>query len=246
MKRSVNHALAAAVVGIGLAGGVVVAQAPTATTGSGTATTQAPGSAATGQGQAGQPGQPGQLGQAGHRGGGPGGQDGPGRGQDQAPTTASVTTEIGNLTQRLTSVKADRDFATGKMDLTTVNALIDKATALQTQAQTALTANNLTLASGDARAAESALRSADDLIVASIGTTGLPSAANRPARHAGGTQRRTTTDGGSAEGAFEQRAGAHLSADRERDEHRQGEQQHRRRRSLLLHHDRAGPLQAGV
>jgi TolA-binding protein len=63
-----------------------------------------------------------------------------------------------------------------------VSALINQATALQTQAQTALTANNLTLASGDARAAERALRSADDLIVASIGTTGLPSAANRPAR----------------------------------------------------------------
>jgi TolA-binding protein len=82
----------------------------------------------------------------------------------------------------LTNVKADSDFANGKMDLTTVSALINQATALQTQAQTALTANNLTLASGDARAAESALRSADDLIVASIGTTGLPSAANRPAR----------------------------------------------------------------
>ncbi|MGI8855038.1 MAG: hypothetical protein ACR2JW_04755 [Thermomicrobiales bacterium] len=187
MKRSVNQALAAAVLGIGLAGGVVVAQAPTATTGSGTATTQSPagtqspGGTAPGQGPAGQPGQPGQKGP---RGGGPDGIDGPGRGQSQTPTTASVTTEISNLTQRLTSVKADRDFATGKMDLTTVNALFDKATALQTQAQTAQTANNLTLASGDVRAAESALRSADDLIVASIGTTGLPSAANRPARTA--------------------------------------------------------------
>ncbi len=68
------------------------------------------------------------------------------------------------------------------MDLTTVNSLIDKASALQGQAQSALTANNLTQASGYARAAEDALRSADDLIVASIGTTGLPSAANRPAR----------------------------------------------------------------
>jgi hypothetical protein len=179
MKRSVNHALAAAVLGIGLAGGVVVAQTPTATTGSGTATTQAPSGTSTTQNQPGQPGQPGQMGP---RGMGPGGPDGPGRGQPQTPTTASVTTEIGNLTKTLTSVKADSDFANGKMDLTTVSALINQATALQTQAQTALTANNLTLASGDARAAESALRSADDLIVASIGTTGLPSAANRPAR----------------------------------------------------------------
>jgi TolA-binding protein len=179
MKRSVNHALAAAVLGIGLAGGVVVAQTPTATTGSGTATTQAPSGTSTTQNQPGQPGQPGQMGP---RGMGPGGPDGPGRGQLQTPTTASVTTEIGNLTKTLTSVKADSDFANGKMDLTTVSALINQATALQTQAQTALTANNLTLASGDARAAESALRSADDLIVASIGTTGLPSAANRPAR----------------------------------------------------------------
>jgi TolA-binding protein len=177
MKRSVNQALAAAVLGIGLAGGVVVAQAPTATTGSGATTTQAPTGTATGQGQPGQAGQPG--GQMGPGDRGPGG---PGRGQPQTPTTASVTTEISNLTQRITSVKADRDFATGKTDLTTVNALIDKATALQTQAQSALTANNLTQANGDARAAESALRSADDLIVASIGTTGLPSAANRPAR----------------------------------------------------------------
>jgi TolA-binding protein len=177
MKRSVNQALAAAVLGIGLAGGVVVAQAPTATTGSGATTTQAPTGTATGQGQPGQAGQPGGQMGPGYR--GPGG---PGRGQPQTPTTASVTTEISNLTQRITSVKADRDFATGKTDLTTVNALIDKATALQTQAQSALTANNLTQANGDARAAESALRSADDLIVASIGTTGLPSAANRPAR----------------------------------------------------------------
>jgi TolA-binding protein len=179
MKRSVNHALAATVLGIGLAGGVVVAQTPTATTGSGTATTQAPSGTSTTQNQPGQPGQPGQMGP---RGMGPGGPDGPGRGQLQTPTTASVTTEIGNLTKTLTSVKADSDFANGKMDLTTVSALINQATALQTQAQTALTANNLTLASGDAGAAESALRSADDLIVASIGTTGLPSAANRPAR----------------------------------------------------------------
>jgi hypothetical protein len=179
MKRSVNHALAAAVLGMGLAGGVVIAQTPTATTGSGTATTQAPSGASTTQNQPGQPGQPGQMGP---RGMGPGGPGGPGRGQPQAPTTASVTTEISNLTKTLTSVKADSDFANGKMDLTTVSALINQATALQTQAQTALTANNLTLASGDARAAERALRSADDLIVASIGTTGLPSAANRPAR----------------------------------------------------------------
>jgi hypothetical protein len=179
MKRSVNHALAAAVLGMGLAGGVVIAQTPTATTGSGAATTQAPSGASTTQNQPGQPGQPGQMGP---RGMGPGGPGGPGRGQPQAPTTASVTTEISNLTKTLTSVKADSDFANGKMDLTTVSALINQATALQTQAQTALTANNLTLASGDARAAERALRSADDLIVASIGTTGLPSAANRPAR----------------------------------------------------------------
>jgi hypothetical protein len=179
MKRSVNHALAAAVLGMGLAGGVVIAQTPTATTGSGAATTQAPSGASTTQNQPGQPGQPGQMGP---RGMGPGGPGGPGRGQPQAPTTASVTTEISNLTKTLTSVKADSDFANGKMDLTTVSALINQATALQTQAQTALTANNLTLASGDARAAQSALRSADDLIVASIGTTGLPSAANRPAR----------------------------------------------------------------
>ena len=169
-----------------------MAQTPTATTGSGTATapvsstattgTQAPGGASTTQNPSGQTGQPGQMGPGGRGPGGPGGQAGPGRGQPQAPTTASVTTEISNLTQQFTSVKADRDFANGKMDLTTVNALIDKATALQTQAQTALTANNLTLASGDARAADSALHSADDLIVASIGSTGLPSAANRPAR----------------------------------------------------------------
>ena len=190
MKRSVNHALAAAVLGIGLAGGVVVAQTPTATTGSGTATTQAPSGTSTTQNQPGQPGQPGKMGP---RGMGPGGPGGPGRGQPQTPTTASVTTEISNLTKTLTSVKADSDFANGKMDLTTVSALINQATALQTQAQTALTANNLTLASGDARAAESALRSADDLIVASIGTTGLPSAANRPARPTPATPATTPT-----------------------------------------------------
>lgn len=190
MKRSVNHAIAAAMLGLGMTGAVALAQTPTTTPATGTATVtqpagtaQAPGATAP-QGPGGMPSGQGQPGGPGQRGGGPGG---PGRGQPQTPTTASVTTELGNLTQETTSVKADRDFANGKMDLTTVNALIDKASALQTQAQSALTANNLTLASGDAHAAESALHSADDLIVAGIGTTGLPSAANRPARPAPAT-----------------------------------------------------------
>ncbi len=181
MKRSVNHAIAAAVLGLGLAGGVAIAQTPATTPTTATTTTtqspnanapQAPGSAPTG---------PGRPGPQGPRGQGPGDY---GIGGPQTPTTASVTTQISNLTQAITSAKADRDFANGKMDLTTVNALIDRASALQGQAQSALTANNLTLASGDARAAQGALRSADDLIVASIGATGLPSAANRPARPA--------------------------------------------------------------
>ena len=165
MKRSVNHAIAAAVLGLGLAGGVALADTPTATPGTGTATTNQPGAQPGPGGPNGQPGRP----------------PGPGRGPEQTPTTDSVTKEISNLTQEITSVKADRDFATGKMDLTTVNALIDRAGALQTQAQTALTANNLTQASGYAHAAMGAVRSADDLIVASIGRTGLPSAANHPA-----------------------------------------------------------------
>lgn len=185
MKLSVKRAIAATVIGLGVTGGAVLADTATTTPASGTATvtqpagtTQSPGNAAT------QPGQPGQR--PGGRGGsgGPGGPDGPGKGQHAAPTTASVTTEISNLAKDLTSVQADRDFANGKMDLTTVNSLIDKATALQGQAQSALTANNLTAASGTARAAQDALHSADDLIVASIGSTGLPSAANRPARPA--------------------------------------------------------------
>ncbi|MHB8645315.1 MAG: hypothetical protein ACYDAR_05960 [Thermomicrobiales bacterium] len=178
MKRPVNHAIAAAVVGLGLAGGVAMAATPTTTPATGaTATTQSP----TTNGAPAGPGQPDQPGDREK------GQGGPGRGQLQTPTTASVTTEISNLTKSITSVTADRDFANGKMDLTTVNSLIDKATALQGQAQTALTANNLTQASGDARAAEDALRGAHDLIVASIGTTGLPSAANRPTRPAPAT-----------------------------------------------------------
>ncbi len=177
MKRSVKHSIAAAVLGLGLAGGVVAAQTPITTPATGTApTTQAPNGTTPGnQG----PGQGGPM--IGHRGGGPDGGPGGGRGM-QAPTTDSVTKEIASLTTSLTSIKADRDFANGKMDVTTVSVLIDKATALQTQAQSALTANNLTQASGYVHAAQSALRSADDLIVASIGTTGLPSAANRPAR----------------------------------------------------------------
>lgn len=98
------------------------------------------------------------------------------------PTTASVTKEISNFDTQLTSVKADRDYANGKMDLAVVNGLIDRTSALRSAAQSALTANNLTQAGSDIRAAESALRGADDLIIASLGTTGLPSAANRPAR----------------------------------------------------------------
>jgi len=182
MKRSVQRAIAATVIGLGVTGGVVLAQTPTTTPATGTSTVTQP------------------AGQMPNANGpqGPGGpQGGPGRGpggQPQAPTTDSVTKEIANLTQSITSVKADRDFATGKMDLTTVNALIDKASALQTQAQSALTANNLKQASGYAHAAESAVRSADDLIVASIGTTGLPSAANRPARPAPTTTTTPTAD----------------------------------------------------
>lgn len=173
MKRTVQRAIAATVVGLGVTGGVVLAQAPTTTPATGTSTvTQPAGQAPNANGPQG-PGGP-RFGP-----GGPG--RGPG-GQPQAPTTDSVTGEITNLTQSITSVKADRDFATGKMDLTTVNALVDKASALQTQAQSALTANNLTQASGYIHAAQSAVHSADDLIVASIGTTGLLSAANRPAR----------------------------------------------------------------
>ncbi len=193
MKRFLKHATAAAVLGLGLAGGVAIAQTPTTTPVTGattatattqptttTATTQSP-NANSPQARGGGPNGLGQPGQFGPRGQGPGH---PGIGQPQTPTTASVTTEITNLTQAITNAKADRDFANGKMDLTTVNSLIDRASALQTQAQSALTANNLTLASGDARAAQGALRSTDDLIIASIGTTGLPSAANRPARPA--------------------------------------------------------------
>jgi len=193
MKRSLKHATAAAVLGLGLAGGVAIAQTPTTTPVTGattatattqptttTATTQSP-NANSPQARGGGPNGSGQPGQFGPRGQGPGG---PGMGQPQTPTTASVTQAITNLTQAITTAKADRDFANGKMDLTTVNSLIDRASALQTQAQSALTANNLTLASGDARAAQGALRSTDDLIIASIGTTGLPSAANRPARPA--------------------------------------------------------------
>jgi len=123
----------------------------------------------------------------GHGGYGPANGMGPGDGGGMGPgaitpTTASVTKEISNFDTRLTSVKADRDYANGKMDLGVVNSLIDRTSALRDAAQSALTANNLTQASADIRAAESALRGADDLIVASIGTTGLPSAANRPAR----------------------------------------------------------------
>lgn len=177
MKRSVTHAIAAAVIGLGLAGGAAMAQNPTTTPATGTtpaATTQAPHA----QGAPAGPGR---------RDHGPGEPGRPDRGGPRTPTTASVTTEISNLTKMTASVTADRDFANGKMDLTTVNSLIDRASALQSQAQSALTANNLTQASGDARAAEGALRSADDLIIASIGTTGLPSAANRPARPAPAT-----------------------------------------------------------
>ncbi len=184
MKRSVKQAIAATVVGLGVTGGVVLAQTPTTTpapgaTTTGTATTQPAATAQAPNANAPQApdGGPGGHGQFGPRGRGPGG--GP-----QTPTTASVTAQITNLTQSITSAKADRDFANGKMDLATVNGLIDKASALQGQAQSALTANNLTQASGYVRAAEEALHSADDLIVASIGTTGLPSAANRPARPA--------------------------------------------------------------
>ncbi len=191
MKRSVNHAIAAAVLGLGLTGGVVMAQTPTTTPATGTttatATTQPTTTTTTTrtpnanvpQAPGGVPNGSGQPGQQGPRDRGHGG---PGADGQQTPTTASVTTQISNLTQAITSAKADRDFANGKMDLATVNGLIDRASALQAQTQSALTANNLTLASGDARAAQDALRSADDLIVASIGTTGLPSAANRPVR----------------------------------------------------------------
>ena len=176
MKRSVKQAIAATVIGLGVTGGVVMAQTPTTTPATTPTVTQPSGAVQPPNANGAQPTGQGPHGTRGQE------PDGPGKDGAQTPTTASITTEISNVTQAITRVKADRDFATGKMDLTTVNSLIDKANALQGQAQAALTANNLTQASGDAHAAQSAARSADDLIVASIGTTGLPSAANRPAR----------------------------------------------------------------
>src|SRR4051812_770845 len=104
MKRPVQRAIAAAVIGLGVTGGVVMAQAPTTTPATGTAVTQPAGQPPNGNGPQGPAGMQ----------GGPGGPGGPGRGpggQRQAPTTDSVTKEITNLTQSITSIKADRDFA---------------------------------------------------------------------------------------------------------------------------------------
>ncbi len=183
MVSRTKRALAIALLSVGITGGAVLAADPTPTVPTGNATVQ-PGNR--GQGPQGQPGQGGPQGQPGQGGPGRGG-PGMGQGPQGTPTTASVTDELTRIGQELTSVKADRDFANGKMDLATVNALIDKATAYQGQAQS-LAASDATKASGYARAAMDSLHSARDLIVAAIGTTGLPSAANRPAPQTPATQ----------------------------------------------------------
>lgn len=167
MTTRAHRAVAAALLGVGLTGGIVMAADPPTATPGGIAPTVQTG----GRPSMGQPG-PGGRGMDGN---GPRG--GPGF---AAPTSASVTADLTRLTQELTSIKADRDFANGKTDLSIINSLIDKATALQGQAQTASTANDLTKASGYARAAMGSIQSARQLIEAAIGTTGWPSAANRP------------------------------------------------------------------
>ena len=171
MATRAQRALAAALLGIGLTGGIVMAADPPTATPGGTAPTAQTG----GRPPMGQPG-PGGRGMDGN---GPRG--GPGGRGSATPTTASVTADLTRLTQELTSIKADRDFANGKTDLSIVNSLIDRASTLQGQAQTASTANDLTKASGYARAAMGSIQSARQLIEAAIGTTGLPSAATRPA-----------------------------------------------------------------
>lgn len=112
--------------------------------------------------------------------GGPGGERGP-RGE------GSVAGVSGLLTQ----VKADRDFAVGKMDLATVNALVASAEALINSqpaqpaglsAPAADTAATRT-ARGTLAAAATALRSAEELLRANLDGQ-LPSQANRPARPA--------------------------------------------------------------
>ena len=195
-RRAFSRAAATSLLGLTLAGGgVALAQTPTAPAPAASAPVS-PGTAPLPppRGANGANGAPSGMTPMG---GGPGrgqGAHGPGNGDMRPgdgggmgpganiPTTASVTKAISNFDTQLTSVKADRDYANGKMDFAVVNSLIDRASALRSAAQSALTANNLTQAGGDIRAAESALRGAEDLIIASLGTTGLPSAANRPAR----------------------------------------------------------------
>ena len=196
-RRTFSRAAATGLLGLTLAGGgVALAQTPTAPAPAASApvsTGTAPLPPRGANGTSGANGAPSGMTP---KGGGPDrgqGAHGPGNGGMRpgdggmgpgaiTPTTASVTKEISNFDTQLTSVKADRDYANGKMDLAVVNGLIDRTSALRSAAQSALTANNLTQAGGDIRAAESALRGADDLIIASLGTTGLPSSANRPAR----------------------------------------------------------------
>ncbi len=193
-RRAFSRAAATGLLGLTLAGGgVALAQtstAPAPAASAPVATSAAPLPSRGANGANGTNGAPvgtmpagGGSGQG--QGDGPGNGTRPGTGMGPGattPTAASVTKEISNFDAQLTSVKADRDYANGKMDLGVVNGLIDRTSALRGAAQAALTANNLTQASADIRAAEGALRGADDLIIASIGTTGLPSAANRPAR----------------------------------------------------------------
>ena len=199
-RRAFSRAAVTGLLGLTLAGGGVTlaqtstAPAPAASAPVSTGTTPLPPRSANGANGApsgmmptgGRPGR-GQGGYGSANGMGPGNGmrsgDGGGMGPGATtPTTALVTRAISNFDTRLTSVKADRDYANGKMDLGIVNGLIDRTGALRGAAQSALTANNLTQADADIRAAESALRGADDLIIASIGITGLPSAANRPTR----------------------------------------------------------------
>jgi hypothetical protein len=86
------------------------------------------------------------------------------------------------LSQALTEAKADRDAANGKMDLTTVDALLGQAEQLIGQASPNLGSTDLAAAlkaQQQASAASGEIRAADGEMLADVGSA-LPSQANRP------------------------------------------------------------------
>lgn len=96
-------------------------------------------------------------------------------GQPGAVSGEQVTAAIQAATTTIAAVQKDVAAVNGKVDASTTNTLLGKVGGLRDQAQSALTAGNLTKGQGFARAATQAATAAEGLLRADLSAHGLPS-----------------------------------------------------------------------